>query len=149
MKKLLLLPLLLLSLSACNMGADSPRGFSLPEGNAETGRQVFIAQQCVDCHSVDGIDLPGAEREGKDLNIVLGGNSPRVRTYAELVTSIINPSHRVSNFHVKVGVDEDGNSLMRNYNDVLTVTELIDLVAFLQPQFKVAPYYYTRYPTIH
>ena len=31
------------------------------------------------------------------------------------------------------------------FNDVMTVTELVNLVAFLQPQYKVKPIQYTTY----
>lgn len=31
------------------------------------------------------------------------------------------------------------------FNDVITVTELVDLVTFFQPKYKVKPYKYTCY----
>lgn len=146
MKRYLLITVCCLLMSGCDTGADSPRGFSLPEGSAEKGQVVFTDQRCTDCHSVKDLELgePSADRE---LNIVLGGQTPNVKTYADIVTSIINPSHRVHPRHRADGTDENGDSIMTNYNDVLTVTELIDLVAFLQPQYEFMPYYYTRYRT--
>lgn len=133
-------------ISACGKGADSPRGFSLPEGDADKGQIAFVNHRCTDCHSIKGQDL-GAPSENSALNIVLGGQSPNVKTYADIVTSIINPSHRIQPRHQADGIDENGNSKMRVFNDVLTVTELIDLVAFLQPQYEFMPYYYTHYRT--
>ena len=43
-----------LLLFACEQGAKSPRGFSLPEGNAEQGYLVFKKYQCQDCHRIAG-----------------------------------------------------------------------------------------------
>ena len=39
----------------------------------------------------------------------------------------------------------DGVSRMRNYNDVMTVDELINLVAFLQAQYELTDYDRTYY----
>ena len=83
---------------------------------------------------------------GKQLNLQLGGVSTHVKTYGDLVTSIINPSHKLSRGNDHATVAETGESVMRNYNETLTVQELIDLVAFLQDEYEVlAPDYYT-YP---
>ncbi len=144
MIRFLIVSLCCVLMSGCDTGADSPRGFSLPEGNAEKGQVAFTKHQCTDCHSVKGVELV-EQSETSELNIMLGGQTPNVKTYADIVTSIINPSHRIHPRHRADGTDENGDSKMRVYNDVLTVTELIDLVAFLQPQYDFMPYYYTRY----
>ena len=127
-------------LMACDQGAQSPRGFSLPEGNAESGYEVFIKYQCQDCHRIAG------EPEDENASyllvkpIPLGGSSGRIKTYAELVTSIINPSHKLTPRQPASFTSEDGVSFMRIVNDELTVSELIDLVSYLQPKYKVTPY---------
>ena len=41
-------------LLGCESGAQSPKGFSLPEGNAERGQIVFEKYQCNDCHNIVG-----------------------------------------------------------------------------------------------
>ncbi|PDH39419.1 MAG: hypothetical protein CNE99_05770 [OM182 bacterium MED-G24] len=83
---------------------------------------------------------------GKQLNVQLGGVSTHVKTYGDLVTSIINPSHKLSRGNDPATVAETGESVMRNYNETLTVQELIDFVAFLQDEYEVwVPDYYT-YP---
>ena len=129
-----------LLLFACDQGAQSPRGFSLPEGNMEKGFLVFKKYQCQDCHRIAG------EKESDNAQylvakpIPLGGSSGRIKTYAELVTSIINPSHKLTPRQPASFTSEDGVSLMRVVNDELTVSELIDLVAYLQPKYKVTPY---------
>lgn len=134
-----------LLLSACDMGPTSGLGFSLPEGDVEAGEQVFVKFRCTDCHSVAGReDL----REGIEpkMTVPLGGETTRIQTYGQLVTSVINPSHKISQKYLAEEVAENGTSKMRNYNDVLTVDELIDLVAFLQAQYQLQEYKPTQYP---
>ncbi len=133
-----------LSLTACDSGPDSPRGFSLPKGDAEQGMLVLLKHQCLACHSVEGLSGETIEPE-LELRVQLGGQTTRITTYAELVTSIINPSHKISKGYMVDSVSEAGVSKMRNYNDVMTVTELVDLVTYLQPLYKVKPYEYTPY----
>jgi len=133
---------LICSLSACDTGPKSALGFSLPDGNAAKGQQNFVKLKCTDCHSVAGL---GELREGVEpvMTVVLGGKTTHVQTYGQLVTSIINPSHKNS-----TSVAGNNESKMRNYNDVLTVTEMIDLVAFLQAQYQLEEYDQTRYPSM-
>lgn len=142
--KLILLSLVAIIIASCTMGPESPRGFSLPKGDAESGQKTFIKYQCMACHKVDGMDRGDVELEIKRA-IELGGDSARVTTYAELVTAIINPSHRISRGFKDNTTNPDGTSKMPSHNDVMTVTELIDLVAFLQPKYKVKPITYTNY----
>lgn len=138
--KYFFLCLMLILLFGCESDAQSPRGFSLPEGNAESGQVVFEKYQCNDCHKIIG----DTENESSQYLVVkpipLGGSTGRVKTYAELVTSIINPSHKLTPRQPASFTSEDGVSLMRVVNDELTVSELIDLVAYLQPKYKVLPY---------
>lgn len=129
-----------LVLLACNQGAQSPRGFSLPEGDSENGRAVFAKYQCQDCHRIAGQDAPEEATYIIAKPIVLGGTSARIKTYGELVTSIINPSHKLTPRQPLSLTSKNGESLMRVVNDELTVAELVDLVAYLQPLYKVMPY---------
>lgn len=138
--KYVYLYLTIILLLGCESGTQSPKGFSLPEGNAERGLVVFEKYQCNDCHKIIG----ETDNEKKQYLVVkpipLGGSTGRVKTYAELVTSIINPSHKLTPRQPASFTSEDGVSLMRVINDELTVSELIDLVAYLQPKYKVLPY---------
>jgi hypothetical protein len=77
--------------------------------------------------------------------VQLGSTSTRVRTYAELVTSIINPSHKLTNKYRQALIQQDGVSKMLVFNDVMTVTELVNLVTFLQTKYKVPDYEYSHY----
>ena len=78
----------------------------------------------------------------------LGGPVTRVRTYGELVTAIINPSHKLADGYPAELVSEDGKSKMYVYNGFMTVQELTDIVMFLQPHYDVVPpeFHYRVYP---
>ena len=71
-----------------------------------------------------------------------------MKTYGELVTAIVNPSHKLADGYEKDQVSENGVSNMYLYNEYMTVQELTDLVRFLQPRYDVAPprYQYRIYP---
>ena len=128
----------------CDTGPKSARGFSLPDGNVESGQAVFLDFKCNACHSISGADLPVVEEP--ELNVALGGEVARIKTYGELVTSIINPSHKLARGYSSADDQTEGTSNMKNYNDVMTVSELIDLVAFLQSHYELRPYEPTYYP---
>ena len=136
-----------LSLGACDEDKlMSERGFRLPDGDAAAGRETFIYMQCNQCHTVKGEDLPPIP--GSEPYVELGGTVTHVRTYGELVTSIVNPSHKLADGYAKELVSDDGVSNMYIYNDYMTVQELTDLVRFLQPHYDVEPprYQYRIYP---
>jgi L-cysteine S-thiosulfotransferase len=128
-----------LTLGACDNGAKSPRGFSLPEGNVIDGEAVYTKFRCSDCHVIAGKERLRAEID-PTMTLPLGGNTTTIKTYGELVTSVINPSHVISKRYRGLEVSEGGKSKMLNYNYVLTVNELIDLVAFLQAQYELELY---------
>ena len=134
------------ALAGC--GPKSGLGFRLPDGDAEHGRQAFIDLQCNSCHSVERADLP---YRGTGAGIPLGGLTVRVRTYGELVTAVINPSHRLAPGYTLERVAANGESLMAkaNLNDVMTVRQLTDLVAFLQGAYLVMPPQVSPYSYIY
>ncbi|HVS12693.1 MAG TPA: c-type cytochrome [Thermoanaerobaculia bacterium] len=128
--------------------ADSPRGFSLPAGDAARGQATFVELHCHSCHTVDGVELPAPTGE-PPIHVRLGGETTRVKTYGELVTSIIDPSHRLAPFHpLEEIAAPDGTSRMTVYNDVMTVTQLVDLVTFLESRYRLRPYAPTDYPVL-
>lgn len=124
--------LALLALVGCDQDARLQGTIHLPEGDPEQGKTEFIALGCVNCHVVVGAELP--EPEGP-LRVILGSTG-RVESYGDLVTSIVNPSHKLSSRYRKDKISEDGESLMATYNDVMTVTQVTDLVAFLQQHYQ-------------
>lgn len=126
--------LILLMICATGCGKKSAVGFHLPDGDAEKGRATFVALKCHSCHTVDGVETP-APLVTKNKPVTIGGEVARVKTYGELVTSVIDPSHRMS-AQVKKDWAVDGKlSPMPNYNRDMTVEQMIDLVAFLQSRY--------------
>lgn len=123
----------------------SETGFSLPEGNPIAGQEIFLYMQCNQCHTIDGVDLPRIPLADPPY-VELGGKVTRVRTYGQLVTAIINPSHELAEGYAEDVVSEDGESKMYVYNRHMTVQELIDLVMYLQPYYEVLPPAYNYVP---
>ncbi len=135
-----------LVLSGCDpFSKESPQGFSLPEGNKEDGKAAFARLGCNACHFVPAIPQLTPVAEGA-ISIELGGEGPKIKTYADLVTSIINPSHRFAKGYPLDQIQRDGISNMPVYNNVMTVEELVDLVTFLQPHYRLERYHPTNYP---
>lgn len=129
-----------LFLVALGAGCDeekimSERGFRLPDGDPKAGRETFLYMQCNQCHTVKGEELPTLP--GMEPYVELGGTVTRVKSYGELVTAIINPSHKLADGYAEELVSDDGVSKMYVYNDYMTVQELTDLVMFLQPHYDV------------
>lgn len=138
---------LIATMSACGQSQDSDR-FSLPQGNAENGRMVFYELNCIRCHVLHGTEFNGDQERLLDnggIAVSLGGETTRVKSYTDLVSSIINPSHRIANDNPAY-VTPDGQSKMAYYNEVMTVAELIDLVTFLKSQYQLSDYPATIYP---
>lgn len=135
-------------LAACDQEARmSQQGFRLPDGDADAGRAAFLYLQCHQCHTVVGEDFPLLP--GDEPYVELGGPVSKVKSYGELITSIINPSHRLAPGYAAEVIAEDGESNMYIYNSHMTVQELIDIVMYLQPKYDVLvpAYHYRIYPT--
>lgn len=146
-----LLALASLLLTSCEPPGQSVKGLVLPEGNIEVGQANFVALKCHRCHKVYGIELPEyvapvSERIWDDP-IELGGKIVRVKTYGELVTSIINPDHIVSPEYKEYLAQPENQSPMPNLGGNMTVAQLIDLVAFLHSRYeKLEAYTYETLP---
>ena len=130
----------------CAPDPKSGKGFTLPEGDVQRGQETFAQLQCQACHTVSGVTFETLETQPGEKMVALGGAQTRVQTYGELVTSIINPSHRFARGYPVEEVASDGESKMRKYNDEMTVQQLIDLVTFLESHYFVKKYDPTHYP---
>jgi len=102
---------------------------SLPEGDAEKGRQSFIALKCNVCHEVRGdvtMEKTSAAKPGPKLGVA----QSRYKSDF-LADSIVFPSHAI-----KPGTQTPdsvkGVSRMGDFSDTMTVRELADLVAYLK-----------------
>ena len=132
----LVVVILLLVSAGCMRSPESAAGFRLPDGDAEFGQQAFLDLQCNACHTIPGVELPSIDISAP-VSVALGGPVALVKTYGQLVTSIINPSHRLSSRYPKEEISADGESFMPTMNELMTVRQLVDLVAFLQIQYEV------------
>jgi sulfur-oxidizing protein SoxX len=133
----LCLALASLLLAGCD-NLQSGRGLHLPKGSAENGKTAFIALKCTECHRVPGVELPNP-MIAPDLVVELGGDVSRLRTVGDLLTSIIHPTQGISSKmkRPRVGSPVSG---MPTVNDVMTVSQMVDLVRFLQPRYsEMAP----------
>lgn len=135
MPLLVIASLTLAGAAGCERDLMSERGFALPDGDPIDGREAFLYMQCHQCHTIAGEELPTIEDQ--EPYVELGGTVTRVKTYGELVTAIINPSHKLADGYPEELVSEDGESDMYNYNRYMTIQELIDIVMFLQPHYDV------------
>lgn len=119
-------------------GPRSPRGFALPEGDAQRGREAFVELKCHSCHEVAGLEDELPRPVARPLTEVeLGGLAMREPTDGELVTSIIAPSHALyPGAEEEERIKSGGESRMANYNEVITAQQLIDIVAFLHDRYE-------------
>lgn len=123
--------------TGCPTSEKSSIGFRLPEGDIERGKTAFIGLGCIQCHLVDGEDAMPEPVKPREVYVVLGGEVKHIKTYGQLVTSIINPSHVIDRQYRDKYVDGDGKSIMPDFSEVMTVRQMIDLVEFLQAQYEV------------
>lgn len=122
----------------------SPFSFPTTEASVESGRQAFIDQQCHQCHSVAGVRFP--ELAGASAPILeLGGATSSVKSYAELVTSIIEPNHVIAERYREEQAIEGRVPLESPMPtpdlDRMTVQQLIDIVAFLDSRYELVEDY--------
>ncbi|EDY81247.1 hypothetical protein VDG1235_865 [Verrucomicrobiia bacterium DG1235] len=130
------LVLVAILIATCAREANSPQGFRLPSGNAEAGKMAFTTVGCIQCHTIKGESLPEPNAP-REINVPLGGDVSQVKTYAQLVTSIIYPSHIIKNKYKDAYRDEQGNSVMTDFTENMTVRQMIDIAQYLQTHYNV------------
>lgn len=99
--------------------------FTLPQGDPANGRAVFTKFACYACHRVAGQAFPdpGPQALGPELTHMGVMHPPEF--FAE---SVLNPDAVIAEDRFKA---QSGRSMMRNFNTLMTVQELIDLSAYL------------------
>lgn len=148
MNKILYATLLLISVGGCATHPDYATQFRFPInwGNIEAGKTAFIELQCNQCHTVNGVELPVYEGDSP-LQLELGGEIQYAKTYADLVTSIINPSHVVSEKYLQT-LPPDKRRTARSimpFREKMTVQQLIDIVTFLNSRYVLMQGYDETY----
>jgi hypothetical protein len=113
-------------------------GFPVEEGSIEGGRQAFIDHRCHQCHTVAGVRLPELAGASSPL-FELGGETSSLKAYSELVTSIVNPDHRISERYreeiLRQTIPPLESPMPMAHIETMTVRQLIDLVAFLDSRY--------------
>jgi sulfur-oxidizing protein SoxX len=134
--------LLLAATVAATLAACAPNTALLvrfPLGNVQRGREAFVALECNACHRVDGIEL--AQRPGAPpIDVALGGHTPRIETYGDILTAIVNPSHRLArSYSATAGRDRLSPMAGEFLNEVMTTQQLVDVAAFLRTEYDYVP----------
>jgi L-cysteine S-thiosulfotransferase len=136
-KKLAVTAALAAALSACAPNAALLVTF--PLGNVQRGREAFVALECNACHRLAGIEM-AARADAPPLEIALGGHTPRIETYGDIVTAIVNPSHRLArSYRAAAGRDRLSPMAGEFLNDVMTTQQLVDVAAFLRTEYDYVP----------
>jgi mono/diheme cytochrome c family protein len=106
---------------------QTPAGwhFTWPQGDPAKGREVFVKLQCYSCHAVQGEQFPDPSG---DIGPELAAMGPQ-HDAAYFAEAIINPSVVIEAGNGYEAAD--GTSKMPSYNDLVTVQEVVDLVAYL------------------
>lgn len=133
------------SISIILLAGCEERGFRLPQGDVEKGKAAFVVLQCNNCHRVAGVDLaPPVSTVA--TNVTIGGEVSYIKSYGELVTCVINPSHEfATGFKKSISADAGSLSPMPEYNNVMTVRQMVDIVAFLRSTYTQHPSRYITY----
>ncbi|MDY6983349.1 MAG: hypothetical protein SV422_09685 [Pseudomonadota bacterium] len=153
MKKSLFTALVVLGctllVGACRTYPDYTGDFRFPilRGDVMRGQQAFVQYSCHQCHTVDGITLPDMP-QGRPVTVNLGGDLIFAKTYGDLVTSIINPDHVIADewlAQLPRPTRREVDSSPMYVDPDMKVTELIDIVAFLNSRYRLLPGYTEYY----
>jgi len=143
-----LLPAVILAGCAVEQYTREDFRFPILNGDIDQGRNSFVALGCHQCHSVNGVDLPVYPGESP-LQLELGGEIIYVKTYGELVTSIINPNHVISEKYLD-SLDSGARQLLTSpmpFKREMTIEQLVDVVTFLNSRYVLLqPHYTVNHP---
>jgi mono/diheme cytochrome c family protein len=119
------------TMEALHASGGVPKGwkFLVPAGDPAKGREAFVALECFACHEVKGEDFPKASKRAQEPGPALTGMGSHhpAEYFAE---SIVNPNRVIVQGAGYTA--SDGLSKMPEYGDVMTVSQLVDLVAYLK-----------------
>ncbi len=128
-------------LSLSGLRAAEPGGFRFPGGEAEAGREAFIALNCIQCHTVAKTELPDP-KSPRRLELNLAGQVRFVKNYTDLVIAITNPRHVVTEQYraILTGAEASGGiePVMPDLTKDMSARQLMDLTAFLDAAYRGA-----------
>jgi hypothetical protein len=131
-----LVALCVLVAAACNQAPQETQSQALtvtvPAGDAQAGRKVFVDLKCTTCHAVPSeseFTAPVSANPGPAIDARVAG-----RDVSYLATAIVSPSHELS-----AGMDETVRaqlagvlSPMGDFSRTMTVRQFVDLHAYLR-----------------
>jgi mono/diheme cytochrome c family protein len=105
--------------------------FTLPAGDAAEGRKLFIEAECHKCHEILGEKFPEIVKDKGDVGPELS-QMAGLHPAEFFFESIVNPNAVIDlDAKEKDFVGADGKSKMPDYNETLTMRQLVDLTAYL------------------
>ena len=121
--------LLVASLAHAAPDADHQKiDLVIPAGDAQAGREAFVALSCTSCHAVAG-DSELARPVAAVPVPVLGRDQAKMSA-GKIASAIVSPSHTVSK---EVAAKTEGElSPMSDLSETMTVRQLVDLVAYVR-----------------
>jgi len=108
-----------------------PKGwhFSLPAGNAFAGEELFVKMECFSCHKVAGRSFRRVDTGG--VGPELGSGHARLpREY--LAESVLDRHKVIAGDEDRYKGEDKRGSKMGDYSEIMTVRELVDVVAYLR-----------------
>ena len=99
---------------------------AVPVGDPGPGRVAFAFLRCNTCHQVEGEEVmapPIADMPGPAI-----GAKQAAYDVGKLITAVVAPSHDIE----PGGASEGGMSRMGDFTDVMTVRQMLDIVAYIQ-----------------
>lgn len=112
-------------------GLEPAKYFFIPKGNPAKGKKAFVKLKCTTCHqTADHASAvpPVAAKTGPTLGMTQAEYSS-----GWIANSIVSPSHTIA-------IDSDGQSeggklsRMPDFTNVMTVRQLIDIIAYIKSQ---------------
>lgn len=128
----------MLALTSCAEQDQSVQGFVPPEGDIAAGQLSFTNYGCNNCHVVAGTEIAYLG-DDKIPRIQLGGKVRKVKSFGDLLTSIVNPNHSLVTQYLKSLPNQErktASSPMPDFNKQLTVADMIDLAEFLHSRYE-------------
>ena len=122
---------LVVAATACRKQEPQAQPHALPSGDGTAGRQAFLDLRCWSCHEIEGGDMPKPVATPA-VPVFLGGNARSAPDDLYLLQAIVNPSHELAPGWGTENVQSGNVSRMGDYSQVMTVRQLLDLIAFLK-----------------
>jgi mono/diheme cytochrome c family protein len=127
-------------------GAED-KAFRFPGGDPEAGEKAFVSLNCIQCHTVKGVDLE--EPKGSmPLNLELAAEARFVGSYEDIIRAITNPKHVVTKRYrdILTATEQAGSiePLMPDMTSDMSAKQLMDLVVFLDRVYATSGVKYEK-----